>query len=525
MDPVLIGFLGYLIVVLIVGIITARMNRTLSDYLIAGRRLGAWVVAFSERSSGESAWLILGLPAFAWMAGYTALWDAIGCCTGILFSWIFISRKLRTESEKYGAITLPRFFEARYGDKSQSLKMTASLIIVFFFTLYVAAQLLGAGKVLNYFLHVSELQGMLIGGGIILFYTMMGGFFAVAWTDLFQGILMIITLVALPLVGLITLGFFDPLNNAIATASAGHILTLPNGIDITIWHPGITSLGAVLSSTGNPHLFMFSLNEFANPNYIAALDQSMQNSCTNFLSIVAGRSGWPMWAGILGGLGIGLGYMGQPHLLTRFMAIKDPKKLRQGSMIAIIWALLGFWGAVLIGIVSVGIIKTGTVDFNQVMIVLKDSEKIMPFLASFLLPPFLAGILISGAIAAMMSTADSQLLVSTSAISEDVYHQMINKKASQKSLVLISRICTLVIGLIAFILALTAGKLVYHLVLYAWAGLGASFGPGLLLTLWWKRTTKWGVLAGMIAGTAAVVIWENVPALEKIILPNRLKHT
>jgi sodium/proline symporter len=259
------------------------------------------------------------------------------------------------------------------------------------------------------------------------------------------------------------------------------------------------------------------LNEFANPNYIAALDQSMQNNCANFLSIVAGRSGWPMWAGILGGLGIGLGYMGQPHLLTRFMAIKDPKKLRQGSMIAIIWALLAFWGAVLIGIVSLGIIKTGNVDFNQVMIVLKDSEKIMPFLASFLFPPFLAGILISGAIAAMMSTADSQLLVSTSAISEDVYHQMINKKASQRTLVRISRVCTLAIGIIAFILAITAGQLVYDLVLYAWAGLGASFGPGLLLTLWWRRTTKWGVLAGMIFGTATVIIWKNVPALDHFI--------
>jgi len=517
MDPVLIGFLGYLFVVLVVGLTTARLNKTLPDYLIAGRKLGSWVVAFSERSSGESAWLLLGLPAYAWMSGYTAFWDSIGCCSGILFSWIFISRKLRTESEKYGAITLPRFFEARYADKTQAIKMVASMIIVFFFTLYVAGQLLGAGKVLNYFLDVSEFWGMIIGGGIILFYTMMGGFFAVAWTDLFQGILMIITLVILPVIGLITLGFFEPLNNAIAGASSGHIFALAGGNDISIWHSGITSLGTILTGTGNPHLLMFSLNEFANPDYIAALDQSMQSSGTNFLSIFAGRSGWPMWAGILGGLGIGLGYMGQPHLLTRFMAIKDARKLRQGSMVAIIWAILAFWGAVLIGIVSVGIVRSGNVDFSQLVVVLEDSEKVMPFLASFLLPPFLAGILISGAIAAMMSTADSQLLVSTSAISEDVYHQMLNKKASQKSLVMISRVCTLAIGVVAFILALTAKQLVYDLVLYAWAGLGSAFGPGLLLTLWWKRASGWGILAGMIVGTATVIIWKNIPALDRFI--------
>jgi sodium/proline symporter len=517
MDPVLIGFFGYLAVILIVGFTTARLNKTLPDYLIAGRKLGTWVVAFSERSSGESAWLLLGLPAFAWLAGYSAIWDAIGCCSGILFSWIIISRKLRVDSEKQGAITLPSYFEAKFGDKTQLLKLTATLIIVFFFTLYVAAQLLGAGKVLNFFLHVNEFWGMVIGGGIILFYTMMGGFFAVAWTDLIQGILMIFTLVLLPLLGLISLGFFGHLNESITNASANYLIPLANGSEMTVWNLGLTSLGSILTGTGNPHFLMFSINDFANANFVTAMGDSFKASGSNFLSITAGKTGWPMWAGILGGLGIGLGYMGQPHLLTRFMAIKNPDKLRQGSFIAIIWAILAFWGAVLIGVVAVGVIKNGQIEFGQLSILLNDPEKVMPFLASYLLPPWLAGILISGAIAAMMSTADSQLLVSTSAISEDIYHQMINKKAKQKSLVLISRLCTLGIGIVAFILAITAKDLVYDLVLYAWAGLGAAFGPGLLLTLWWKRTTGWGVLAGMITGTATVIIWKNVPVLDDLI--------
>lgn len=517
MSPILVGFLGYLVIILVVGFVTARLNKTLPDYLIAGRKLGSWVVAFSERASGESAWLLLGLPAFAWLSGYSAFWDAIGCCSGILFSWLVVARRLRMDTEKFEAITLPRYFEAKFEDKTQVLKLTATLIIVFFFTLYVAAQLLGAGKVLNFFINVDEFWGMVIGGGIILFYTMMGGFFAVAWTDLFQGILMLLTLVLLPVIGLITLGFFEPVNHAITSASANYFFTLPNGHEFSAWNMGITQLGSIFAGAGNPHLLFFSLNQLASPDFLAEMAQKMHVDTVDFLSIVAGETGWPMWAGILGGLGIGLGYMGQPHLLTRYMAIKSPDRLRQGSLIAVIWAILAFWGAVLIGIIANAIIRSHTIDFNNLMVLFNDPEKVMPFMATFLLPAWLAGILISGAIAAMMSTADSQLLVSTSALSEDVYHQMINKNASQKRLVTLSRLATLAIGIIAFILAITAKEFVYDLVLYAWAGLGAAFGPGLLLTLWWKGTSKWGVFAGMVVGTVTVIVWKNVPVLDNLI--------
>jgi Na+/proline symporter len=214
-----------------------------------------------------------------------------------------------------------------------------------------------------------------------------------------------------------------------------------------------------------------------------------------------------MWAVIIGGLAIGLGYMGQPHLLTRFMAIRNVKELKQGSLIAVSWAVLAFWGAVLVGIFGLAFFGTG----------LADSEMIMPEMVRLLMPAWLAGILISGAIAAMMSTADSQLLVSTSAVSEDVYRQMMNKNASHQTLVRISRVATVVIGIVAFILALTAEETVYRFVLYAWAGLGASFGPAIILSLWWRRTTKWGVFAGMVAGTATVVLWKSVFGLSDML--------
>ncbi|MCK4224797.1 MAG: sodium/proline symporter [candidate division Zixibacteria bacterium] len=447
MDPILIGFLAYLVLLMIKGSLTFKYNKTIADFVLAGRRLGPWLVSFSERASGESAWLLIGLPGLALASGFNAIWPAIGCVSGILFSWVFISRRLRTQTEKHNALTIPDLFENRFSDNTHLLRVVSTVIIIFFFTIYVSAQFLAAGKVLNTIFGISQFQGMMIGAFIIVIYTIMGGFFAVAWTDLLQGAIMVFTLVLLPIVGLIELGGIDKLSVAL------------KNID-----PGLLLVGG-------------------------------------------GKEGFPMIASILGGLGIGLGYMGQPHLVTRFMAIRDPRKLRQGTLIAICWALLAFWGAVFIGIIGLGL-------FGNIF---ADQEQIMPYMTKTLVPAWLAGVLISGAIAAMMSTADSQLLVSTSAISRDIYHQMMKKDAPDKRLVMISRVATLIIGLIAFILALSAQSLVYWLVLYAWAGLGASFGPALLTTLWWKKVTKWGVFSGMVVGTITVLIWYNVPALKNTL--------
>ncbi len=444
MDPILIGFLAYLVLLMIKGSLTFRFNKTIADFVLAGRRLGPWLVSFSERASGESAWLLIGLPGLALASGFNAIWPAIGCVAGILFSWTFISHRLRTQTEKHGALTLPDLFANRFSDNTHLLRIVSTIIIIFFFTIYVSAQFLAAGKVLNTIFGISQFQGMMIGAFIIVIYTIMGGFFAVAWTDLLQGAIMVFTLVLLPIVGFIELGG------------------------------------------------------------VGRLSEALHNVDPSLLMVGGGKEGFPMVASILGGLGIGLGYMGQPHLVTRFMAIKDPRKLRQGTLIAICWALLAFWGAVFIGIIGVGL-------YGEVF---ADQEQIMPYMTKALVPAGLAGVLISGAIAAMMSTADSQLLVSTSAVSRDIYNQMMKKDAPERRLVLISRVATLIIGAIAFLLALSAQSLVYWLVLYAWAGLGASFGPALLTTLWWKKVTKQGVLAGMIVGTITVLIWYNVPALK-----------
>lgn len=449
MNYTLFGFVTYLFVVLVVGFITYRLNKTHQDFFLAGRRLPPSVVAFSERASGESAWLLLGLPGAALAAGFLEMWTALGCVLGIIFYWFVIAKDLRVESEKRDAITLPSFFADEFESHDRLIRVVATLIVVFFFTFYLAAQFNGAGKVLEVTFGIPQTIGVLIGAVVIIFYTMMGGFFAVAWTDFIQGIIMIGALVILPIVGLIEI------------AQQG------------------SSLTGAIGDVGS-----------------------------DFVSVVGGKTGWPAVAVVIGGLSWGLGYMGQPHLLVRFMSIKDPGKIKTGRKIAIAWAIPAFVGAIFIGLVGLAIYGQGQ---------FADVEKIMPHLATSLLPAWLAGFFISGAIAAMMSTADSQLLVITSSVIEDFYHKTLGKDVSTSSLLHLSRIITIAVGVFGTVVALTSKKLIFALVSYAWSGLGSSFGPALLLMLKWKRTTKQGVLAGMLTGSISTIVWANVPLLNNLI--------
>ncbi len=445
MSYTLIGFLLYLVIVLIVGFLTYKSNKSHKDFFIAGRRLNPWVVAFSERASGESAWLLLGLPGAALAVGFMEMWTALGCVLGIIFYWFVVAKGLRDQSEQYDAITLPTFFAERFGKEEKLIRVVATLIIIFFFTFYLAAQFNGAGTVLNVTFQIPVFWGIVIGAVVIVFYTMMGGFFAVAWTDLIQGIIMIGALVVLPVVGLIEI------------AREGHSLT-----------------------------------------------SAVAESGSSFHSFTGNKTGWAAAAVIIGGLSWSFGYMGQPHLLARFMAIKDSAKIKVSRRIAIVWAIPAFTGAMLIGLV--GLAMHGQGYFDNV-------EEIMPYLANTLLPSWLAGIFISGAIAAMMSTADSQLLVISSSVIEDFYHKTLGKDVTEKRLLNLSRGITVLVGLMGFIIASTSEDIIYDLVSYAWAGLGSSFGPALLMILYWKKVTRKGVLAGMLTGAFTTVIWSNIDIL------------
>jgi sodium/proline symporter len=451
-NPLVLGIVIYSLAIVGVGIGAARLNRTLDDYLLAGRRLGPWVAAFSERASGESAWLLIGLPGLAFATGMGTVWVGVGCCTGIAFSWLVVARRLREETTRYEALTLADYFEARYADRGHALRITATVIILFFFTFYVAAQFLAAGKVLNFYLGVTHLQGMAIGAVLVLFYTAAGGLLAVAWTDLIQGVIMLATLVVLPL--------------------------------------------AVVAELGGP----------------GALQAKLAGFGGSYLAAAPGGTRWAALSGVLGSLAIGLGYMGQPHLVLRFMAISSPDAVRKGTVIAVGWALLAFFGAILLGLAGLAWFGPDAMGAGGVI---DDQEKLMPLLAQTFMPEWIAVIMICGALAAMMSTADSQLLASASAISEDIYRKLVNPRAEQRTLVALGRWATLGVGAVAFVLAWTADTFVYNMVLYAWAGLGAAFGPPLLLSLRWRRTSRAGVLAGLVTGTVVVVAWYNIGLLQE----------
>ena len=443
MNPILIGLFLYLVVVLVIGVKSAGKNRTQSDFLIADRKLGAWAIALSERASGESAWLLIGLPGAALAVGFLEIWAAVGCVLGIIFSWLFIAVPLRELAGKYNSMTLPDLFANYFNDETKSLRIISSLIITFFFTFYVAAQFNAAGKVLNVTFGIPQFTGMLIGAGIILLYTMLGGFRAVVWTDMVQAIIMFSTLVILPIVGLFELR-----------------------------HSGNNQLGSEL------------------------------------MSLTAGKTGIWAFLAILGGLSWGFGYTGQPHLLARFIAIKNSAEIKRGRIIAFSWAIPAFFGAFFMGIIGVTLYGAGKFT---------DPESLMPFMATSLLPGWIAGILISGAMAAMMSTADSQLLVTASAISEDLIHKVGKRNLRPEKLLTISRTVTITVGLIAFIMAYFSTDLVFSLVSYAWSGLGASFGPVLLGIIYWKKITREGAIAGLLTGSLSTIIWKNIDVLNSAV--------
>lgn len=456
MSAIIIAFIVYLVILIIIGIWSSRLNKTLDDFLIAGRKLGTWPVAISAQASDMSGWLVLALPGRAFMYGVSAIWTAVSCALGTLFNWSVIARRLRRFTEKLRALTIPDFLEDRYKDDTHTIRAISTIIISVFMVAYVSAQLVASGKILSETFGWGYHAALILGFGIITFYTLMGGFFAVAWTDVFQGMLIVVILLALPIVGIIKMGGFGEILSAVGQADI-------NNISPTYGYGGI----------------MFILFAFASMAWF-------------------------------------FGYPGQPHVLTRYMAIKSEKKLWNSTLIGMVWVIISLWGAILIGLI-------GLAMFGG----LPDPEKVMPMLATALLPEWIAGIVIAAIVAAIMSTADSQLLVATSSVVEDVYHKLINKKADQKKLVFLSRISVLLLSIIAFIFAVPGeNSAIYFLVAFAWGGLAASFGPLIILSLWWKRTTKWGAIAGMLSGMLVVFIWDKsgITSLmdEELIVPGML---
>jgi len=442
-------FILYLVILIGIVAWSARRSKTNNDFVIGGKKISGFSLALSERATGESAWLLLGLTGHAYAEGWAAIWVALGCVAGILFLWTFMAEPLRRITEKTGSLTVSGLFIRTFAGTNRSIGLISSLIIIFFFILYIAAQFSGAGKIFNDTFNIDPFWGMVIGSGIVTLYTMLGGFITVVATDAFQAVLMVITCVVLPIIA-----WFIAASQGVVVAVA-----------------------------------------FLNADFTVPLNINTTASATGYLLILNGLS----WA---------FGYTGQPQLLTRMMAMRNPAENRQARWLAIAWTMLAYGGAFMIGIIGFQMLQAGLLGENAARVA-ADSEKIMPVMVMTLLNPILAGILLSGAVSAMMSTASSQLMVVSSSMTEDLYSQLRKRVIPEKQLLTLNKLLTLLVGVIAFILAITMEDTVYGLVSYAWSGIGASFGPAVILLLFWKKFSRAGVYASLITGTFTAIIWKT----------------
>ena len=457
---ILVAFGAYMLFMILIGALNSK-NKNNEDYFLGGRGLGSWTAALSAQASDMSGWLLMGLPGAIYIAGTGEVWIAIGLLIGTILNWYFVARRLR----KYtivanNSLTIPSFFENRFRDKTNVLKIVASLIIIIFFAVYTASAFSSGAKLFaNVFGNSDNTTqmytiGLTIAAFVILLYTLMGGFKAVCYTDFIQGLLMLVAILAVPVIAYIGL-----------TGEFGN-------------------LGSALSAKG-------------------------VTDSTGYLSLMKDSEGKQISAiSIISNLGWALGYFGMPHILIRFMAIKSDKEVKKSRVIAIVWVILSLGAASLLGIFARGYLANPLDSTTSETVFIKTILQM--FDSNFVLI-FIGGIFLCGILAAIMSTADSQLLVTASAVSEDMYKGAINKKASEKNALFVGKIAVIAVAVFAYIIALDPNSSVMGLVSNAWAGFGAAFGPVVLLSLFWKRFNLPGAVAGMATGAALVIFWEYIP--------------
>jgi sodium/proline symporter len=452
---ILIVMIAYMTLLVSWGLYQGRKVKTDSDYAIAGRNLPGWAAALSERATGESSWALLGLPGLAFASGLTSLWTAVGCVAGILTVWATIAWRLRDEAEKYDINTFSDYIAKRHGEVGRGIRVVGSSTIIFFFFFYVGAQFLGGGKTLFTMFHIDPRIGMLITAAIIVPYTVYGGFRSVVYTDVVQAVVMITTLVVGPIVGLIAI-------------------------------------------SGMPDVFARSIPE------------ALAKAGPQYFTLTGALSGFAAGAAIMGGLSWFFGYLGgQPQLSLRFMAIRDARQAKRGRNIGIAWTILAYIGAISLGLIGLAIFGPGG---------LKDPEYVMPAVMLRLFPPIIAAVLITGAIAAMISTADSLLILSASELSENIITPLMkDKERARRTSLGRSRAITALLAAAALAIAyVSPSNLIYTLVGYVWAGIGSTFSIVILATLFWKRFHGKAALATIVSGLLFTIFWIST-GLDKAI--------
>lgn len=433
----------YFSILIGIGLASFKSKENLEGYVLGGRSLGPWVTSMSAEASDMSGWMLMGLPGYAYLSGLNASWIAVGLALGTWANWVFVAKRLRIFTQiADNSITLPEYFENRFHDHKKKIRIVSSIFIFIFFLIYTSSSFVAGGKLFNTAFGVDYTTALFITAGIVVFYTLLGGFTAVCATDFFQGFLMLFSILVVPVTAMFYIG----------------------GVGETV-----ARLNAI------------------SPNYFSLFTDASNNS----LGLVA----------IVSLLAWGLGYFGQPHILVRFMAISSPKDVKQATRIAMVWVVSALSMAVIVGLV--GRVYLGdTLGTAQ-------AETVFMRMSSSFYHPFFAGIITSGILGAIMSSSDSQLLVASSSITTDFYKTLIRKNASPDELVLVSRIMIVVVSLFSLMLAMNPNSMILNIVAYAWAGFGAAFGPLVLFSLFWRRMTLNGALAGILVGGSTVLIWKN----------------
>lgn len=452
---VILAFVLYLLMMVIIGALYAKKNSTTEDYFLGGRSLGGFVAALSAQASDMSGWLLMGLPGSIYALGTGQAWIAIGLFIGTVLNWIFISGRLRRYTIRANnSLTLPTYFENRFHDKKKVLLFISSVTIVIFFLVYTASALAAGGKLFTSVFNVDYKLALTIGAVVILTYTFLGGFMAVCVTDFVQGTLMLIALLAVPIMAYSIVGGGNVMSTLDASGVAG----------------GSAAYLSLFSNGGEAY---------------KAVD-------------------------IISGLAWGLGYCGMPHILVRFMAVRDEKELAKSKKVAIVWVLISLVLSCVIGVLGRAylypmVLSNEGAQYENVYI-----EMIKKLFMSDFKLPFIGGLLLCGILAAIMSTADSQLLVSSSAVANDLFKGVFFKKLKDKQVLMIARVSVLVVSVIAIFIAWNPNSSIMNLVSDAWAGLGSAFGPAILMSLYWKRTNLAGAAAGMASGGLTVIIWDYI---------------
>ncbi len=453
MISIILAFVLYLSFMVVTGMRYMKKNETSSDFFLGGRKVGPWMTALSAEASDMSGWLLMGLPGVAYLGGMKeAFWTALGLVIGTYLNWLIVAKPLRKCTVAYkDSVTMPEFFTHRFKDKSRVLSTIAVILIIFFFTIYTASGFVACAKLFNSVFGMDYHLGLLIGVIVILAYTILGGYLAVCATDFIQGTLMFFALIIVSAI--------------------------------------------MLAVLGGPAEAMAKVGEFSQRAMSGEFGAEMQAKFTanQHYGIIP----------IVSAIAWGLGYFGMPHILVRFMGIRSNKDVALSRRIATVWVVIAFAGALLVG-------SLGTVYHLPQVLSPVAAETVFSVSIQSMFPAFIAGIFLCAILAAAMSTADSQLLVASSAFSHDIYKGLIKKDATPAQILTVSRVAVLAISAIAFVLAWDETSSIFGLVSYAWAGFGATFGPLVLLALFWRGATAKGAIAGLVVGGITVVVWHNL---------------